>query len=62
MNLGATGLRVSRRCLGMMSYGAHESREWALDEAAAEPIVRIAAPEIARLEGAYVPHAVAGHG
>jgi len=24
----------------MMSYGAHESREWALDEEAAEPIVR----------------------
>jgi len=40
VNLGATGLRVSRICLGMMSYGAHESREWALDDDAAEPIVR----------------------
>ena len=40
VNLGATGLRVSRLCLGMMSYGKHESREWALDEEAAEPIVR----------------------
>src|SRR4249920_115976 len=40
VNLGSTGLRVSRICLGMMSYGRHESREWALDEAAAEPIVR----------------------
>ncbi len=40
MNLGATGLRVSRVCLGMMSFGEHESRKWALDEAAAEPIVR----------------------
>ena len=40
VNLGATGLRVSRICLGMMSYGAHESRKWALEEAAAEPIVR----------------------
>jgi len=40
VNLGDTGLRVSRLCLGMMSYGRHESREWALDEAAAEPIVR----------------------
>jgi aryl-alcohol dehydrogenase-like predicted oxidoreductase len=40
VNLGATGLRVSRLCLGMMSYGRHESREWALDEADAEPIVR----------------------
>ena len=40
VNLGKTGLRVSRVCLGMMSYGKHESREWALDEAAAEPIVK----------------------
>jgi aryl-alcohol dehydrogenase-like predicted oxidoreductase len=40
VNLGNTGLRVSRICLGMMSYGRHESREWALDEADAEPIVR----------------------
>ena len=40
MNLGPTGLRVSRICLGMMSYGKHESRPWALDEADAEPIVR----------------------
>jgi aryl-alcohol dehydrogenase-like predicted oxidoreductase len=40
VNLGHTGLRVSRVCLGMMSYGTHESRPWTLDEAGAEPIVR----------------------
>ena len=40
VNLGATGLRVSRVCLGMMSYGKHESREWTLDEESAEPILR----------------------
>ncbi|HEY3775723.1 MAG TPA: aldo/keto reductase [Solirubrobacteraceae bacterium] len=40
VNLGATGLRVSRVCLGMMSYGEHESREWALPEADAEPLIR----------------------
>ena len=40
VNLGRTGLRVSPVCLGMMSFGRHESRPWALDEAAAEPIVR----------------------
>jgi aryl-alcohol dehydrogenase-like predicted oxidoreductase len=40
VNLGGTGLRVSRLCLGMMSFGAHETRPWAIDEAAAEPIVR----------------------
>ena len=42
VNLGSTGLRVSRICLGMMSYGKHESREWTLDEKGAEPIVRSA--------------------
>jgi aryl-alcohol dehydrogenase-like predicted oxidoreductase len=40
VNLGGTGLRVSRVCLGMMSFGAHESRRWALPESDAEPIVR----------------------
>jgi 1-deoxyxylulose-5-phosphate synthase len=39
-NLGGTGLRVSRLCLGMMSFGSHETRPWALDETAAAPIVR----------------------
>jgi 1-deoxyxylulose-5-phosphate synthase len=40
VSLGRTGLRVSRICLGMMSYGRSGERPWALDEAAAEPIVR----------------------
>ena len=40
VNLGSTGLRVSRLALGMMSFGPHETREWALDQSAAEPIVR----------------------
>ena len=40
VNLGRSGLRVSRVCLGMMSYGASDERPWALDEQAAEPIVR----------------------
>jgi 1-deoxyxylulose-5-phosphate synthase len=43
VNLGATGLRVSRVCLGMMSFGNDSDRAWVLDEAAAEPIVRAAA-------------------
>jgi aryl-alcohol dehydrogenase-like predicted oxidoreductase len=42
VNLGATGLRVSRICLGMMSYGSESERAWVLDEAATEPIVRAA--------------------
>ena len=40
VRLGATGLKVSRICLGMMSYGDPGWREWVLDEQAAEPIVR----------------------
>jgi len=40
VNLGNTGLRVSRVCLGMMSFGPHPERPWALPEADAEPIIR----------------------
>ena len=42
VNLGATGVRVSRICLGMMSYGNGSERPWVLDEDAAEPIVKAA--------------------
>src|SRR2546423_10990599 len=42
VNLGATGMRVSRVCLGMMSFGNNSERPWVLDEDAAEPIVRAA--------------------
>src|SRR6266516_1278907 len=41
-NLGSTGLRVSRVCLGMRSFGNDSDRPWVLDEAAAEPIVNAA--------------------
>src|SRR5919198_3830197 len=40
VNFGNTGLRVSRVCLGMMSYGKAEDRPWALGEEDARPIVR----------------------
>jgi aryl-alcohol dehydrogenase-like predicted oxidoreductase len=43
VNLGSTGLRVSRVCLGMMSYGDGSDRPWVLDTQAAEPIVKAAA-------------------
>ncbi len=42
VNLGATGLRVSQLCMGMMAFGDDGDRPWILDEAAAEPIVRAA--------------------
>ncbi|MGH3971791.1 MAG: aldo/keto reductase [Pseudonocardiaceae bacterium] len=40
IRLGSAGLKVSRVCLGMMSYGDRKWREWMLDEGQAEPIVR----------------------
>jgi len=39
-NLGKTGMKVSRLCLGMMSYGAKSWRDWVLDEEQAKPFVR----------------------
>src|ERR1700759_1484657 len=41
--LGSTGLKVSRICLGMMSYGDPALRAWALGEEEALPFVRRAA-------------------
>ncbi|MGA9177315.1 MAG: aldo/keto reductase [Desulfobacterales bacterium] len=40
VNLGQTGLKVSRICLGMMTYGTSQWRPWVLDEADARPIVQ----------------------
>ncbi|MGZ4169634.1 MAG: aldo/keto reductase [Solirubrobacteraceae bacterium] len=40
VQLGATGLHVSRLALGMMSFGDTSRRGWVLDEAAAEPLVK----------------------
>ncbi|HEY6317998.1 MAG TPA: aldo/keto reductase [Acidimicrobiia bacterium] len=41
-SLGKTGVRVSRVCLGMMSFGDNSDRPWVLDEAATLPIVQSA--------------------
>ncbi len=40
VNLGSTGLKVSRICLGCMTYGAKSWREWVLDEEASRPLIR----------------------
>jgi 1-deoxyxylulose-5-phosphate synthase len=40
VNLGKTGMKVSRLCLGMMSYGAKNWREWVLSEEQARPFVK----------------------
>ena len=39
VNLGKSGLKVSRLCLGMMTYGSPQWRPWVLDEAQAQPFV-----------------------
>lgn len=39
-NLGNSGLKVSRLCLGMMSYGSSAWRPWVLDEEPARPFIK----------------------
>ncbi len=40
VNLGITGMKVSRICLGCMTYGTPKWREWVLDEAASRPFFK----------------------
>src|ERR1700760_458604 len=40
VNLGTTGLKVSRICLGTMTYGSKKWREWVLEEADSGPFYR----------------------
>ena len=40
VNLGSTGLKVSRICLGTMTYGSKKWREWVLEEDDARPFVQ----------------------
>jgi aryl-alcohol dehydrogenase-like predicted oxidoreductase len=40
VNLGKTGLKVSRICLGMMSYGTPQWHDWVLDEQESRPFIR----------------------
>ncbi|MCK6539123.1 MAG: aldo/keto reductase [Anaerolineales bacterium] len=40
VNLGRTGMKVSRLCLGMMSYGSRTWREWVLSEEDARLFVK----------------------
>ena len=38
--LGGTGLKVSRLCLGAMTYGSKKWREWVLEEEESRPFLR----------------------
>ena len=40
VNLGKTGMKVSRLCLGMMSYGSKQWRDWVLEEDEAKPFIK----------------------
>ncbi|MBB6145268.1 aryl-alcohol dehydrogenase (NADP+) [Silvibacterium bohemicum] len=42
VNLGKTGLKVSRICLGAMTYGSKKWREWILEEAESRPFIQSA--------------------
>ena len=42
VRLGKTGLKVSRICLGTMTYGSPAWRDWVLDEEASRPFIRYA--------------------
>jgi 1-deoxyxylulose-5-phosphate synthase len=45
VRLGSTGLKVSRICLGTMTYGSKKWREWVLDEEESRPFIRRALEE-----------------
>ncbi len=40
VRLGSTGLKVSRLCLGTMTYGSKRWREWVLEEEESRPFIR----------------------
>src|SRR3974390_2321358 len=40
VKLGPTGLKVSRLCLGCMTYGSSKWRDWVLDEEESRPFIR----------------------
>src|SRR5207237_6551639 len=40
VNLGRSGLKVSRICLGTMTYGSSRWRPWVLDEEASRPLIK----------------------
>ena len=40
VNLGESGLKVSRICLGMMSYGTPDWRDWVLSEEESRPFIK----------------------
>jgi hypothetical protein len=67
LNLGKTGLKVSRICLGCMTYGSPATgkllpgrQAWALDETESRPLQ--AAPPRRRCGGAFAAAIAGGNG
>ena len=42
VNLGKSGLKVSRLTLGTMTYGSRQLREWVLEEEESRPFIKLA--------------------
>jgi 1-deoxyxylulose-5-phosphate synthase len=42
IRFGNTGLKVSKICLGAMTYGSSKWRDWVLDEEASRPFIKVA--------------------
>src|SRR6478672_5464670 len=40
VRLGTTGVKVSRICLGVMTYGSKKWREWVLEEEEGRPFIK----------------------
>src|SRR5689334_4012625 len=40
VNLGRTGLKVSRICLGCMTFGSKKWREWVIEEEESRPVIK----------------------
>jgi len=40
VRFGKTGMKVSKLCLGCMTYGSSKWREWVLDEQASRPFIK----------------------
>jgi aryl-alcohol dehydrogenase-like predicted oxidoreductase len=67
VNLGKTGLKVSRICLGCMSYGSSKWRDWVLDYDQSKPFfkralaLKLSDEELKALAEPYKPHPVLGN-
>ena len=40
VRFGSTGMKVSKLCLGCMTYGSNDWREWVLNEEQSRPFIR----------------------